>query len=148
MQEKKAQLEANRKLVEAQTKAAAGRRSPLFKFLLDQSQYWTVFESVYKHLDARDVVMLSRTCKDLSTFYSDLIPRKWNIDQRLSQFVADQKSFRSELGQTEALISESFAIQFFMQLRWPDASLDIFVKEGENADSNDSLHGESRRLCL
>ncbi|KAL8850110.1 MAG: hypothetical protein Q9221_004927 [Calogaya cf. arnoldii] len=39
------------------------------------------------------------------------------------------------MGETNALISGSFAIQFFERKFWPDSDLDMYVKEGEESDA-------------
>lgn len=115
----------------AMGKSVVSRRSPLLRFFTDQAQHAVIFEEIYRFLEIRDIFRLGRTCKALSTFYHDLIPRKWNIDARLSRFVNDPIEFRYQLGLADALISGSFALQFFAQQVWSDASLDVFVEDPE-----------------
>ena len=37
------------------------------------------------------------------------------------------------MGELNAIISGSFAVQFFERVTWPSSDLDLYVKEGEEA---------------
>lgn len=39
------------------------------------------------------------------------------------------------MAETNALISSSFAIQFFERVVWPSSNLDMYVEEGEDSDT-------------
>ncbi|KAL9002532.1 MAG: hypothetical protein Q9180_009968, partial [Flavoplaca navasiana] len=51
------------------------------------------------------------------------------------RFVNDPIGLRSKMGELDALISGSFAIQFFERVTWPSSDLDMYVKEGEGSDA-------------
>jgi len=58
---------------------------------------------------------------------------RWDINKKLRSFVTKPIDLRSKLGQNDALISGSFAIQFFDGVIWNESDLDIFVEDGEGA---------------
>jgi hypothetical protein len=49
---------------------------------------------------------------------------------KLSKFVADSPRFCLQLRESEAVISGSFALQFFERITCQDSDLDIFIKHG------------------
>jgi len=77
-----------------------------------------------------DIINLTKTCKVFSNLYGSLIPSQWNVEKRLSHFVRDVISFRCQMASTNALISGSFALQFFHRVYWPASDLDINVHQG------------------
>lgn len=118
--------------------------SPLLDFFTQHERYHVVFDNIYQRLEIKDIVAVSRTCKRLSSFYSNMLPCRWNINRRLARFVNDPKEFRSRLGQADALISGTFALQFFAQLYWLDSGLDIYVRQGAKADTLIRYIGEDK----
>lgn len=80
-------------------------------------------------LRPRDIICLRRTCKDIREYL------QWDINAKLQRFFNNPCAFRSELGRCEALISGSFALQFFERVTWPQSDLDIFAEEGGNFHS-------------
>ncbi|KAI4717418.1 hypothetical protein E4T48_06411 [Aureobasidium sp. EXF-10727] len=109
--------------------------SPLLDIFTQYDQHRIVFDNIYQRLDIKAVIAISRTCKRLSSFYSSMLPCRWNINRRLARFVDDPKEFRSRLGQADALISGTFALLFFAQLYWLDSGMDIYVRQGSKADN-------------
>ncbi|KAG9519766.1 hypothetical protein KCV07_g4760, partial [Aureobasidium melanogenum] len=118
--------------------------SPLLNIFTQYDRYNHVFDNIYQRLGIKDVIAVSRTCKRLSSFYRNMLPCQWNINQRLARFVDDPKEFRSRLGQADALISGTFALLFFAQLYWLDSGLDIYVQEGSKADALIRYIGEDK----
>ncbi|KAL8784342.1 MAG: hypothetical protein Q9195_009087 [Heterodermia aff. obscurata] len=92
-------------------------------------------------LPIADLIRLTRTCKQFSSLYQRALPAHWNIDKRLKRFVNDPQSFRSEMADRDALISGSFALQFFERVTWNESDLDIFL-EGQN-----EVSGFEQYLC-
>lgn len=50
----------------------------------------------------------------------------------------DPVEFRSQMSRHGAIISGSFALQFFERTMWPDADLDIWI-EGVDEEDHDEL---------
>ena len=84
----------------------------------------------------RAIIALSRTCKQLSRTYQDLLQTQWKIDPKLSRFVADPQRLRLQLRHSNAVISGSFALQYFDRVTYHDSDLDIFVEYGDHVDEN------------
>jgi hypothetical protein len=85
----------------------------LFDIFVKRGAYWTIFDRVSSFLPIRDIHVLRRTCKAVTHIYDEMLKSQWNIDARLSRFFRDPRHFREVLGQCDALISGSFALQFF-----------------------------------
>ena len=49
------------------------------------------------------------------------------MDRALRRFVDNPHQFRSKLGEYNAIVSGSFALQFFDRVVWPESDLDIFI---------------------
>ncbi|KAG9640619.1 hypothetical protein KCU95_g6726, partial [Aureobasidium melanogenum] len=118
--------------------------APLLDLFTQYDRYNIVFNNIYQRLDIKDVISISRTCKKLSSFYRNMLPCRWNINQRLARFVNDPKEFRSRLAKADALISGTFALLFFAQLYWLDSGLDIYVQQGSKADALIRYIGEDK----
>lgn len=124
--------------------AQKSRHSPLLDFFTQYERHLVVFDNVYRYLEIKDILSITRTCKTLSSFYSNMLPCRWNINRRLARFVNDPKEFRSQLGQADAFISGTFALLFFAQLYWLDSGLDIYVRHGSKADALVRYIGEDK----
>lgn len=61
------------------------------------------------------------------------LKNRYNINKKSKRFVTKPPAFRSELGRYDALISGSFALQFFDGVVWDESDLDIFVEDGDYA---------------
>lgn len=48
-------------------------------------------------------ISLSRTCTKFANVYQDLVPGQWNVDRRRRLFVQSPRTFRSRMGQHDAL---------------------------------------------
>jgi hypothetical protein len=93
---------------------------------------YPIFSSIAQCLDIADIISITRTCKDLSTFYRKLIPIQFNVDKRLRYFVNDPLAFRSEIARNDALVTGSIALQFFERNSWLDNDLIVLVKRGSS----------------
>lgn len=101
--------------------------SPLLGFLLQREDYYPVFDRICSYLGIEDIISLTRTCKRLSSLYQVLLSTQWNVDRALRRFVDNPHQFRSKLGEYNAIVSGSFALQFFDRVVWPESDLDIFI---------------------
>lgn len=120
--------------VEAMNKTPSNMNSShesVFVRLLQPDFGYPIYRAIYSHLEIGDIVALTRTCKKLSDTYKRLLPLEWKINEKLSYFLKDPHEFRSQMAEHEALISGSFAIQFFARKFWPDSDLDVFVEQGD-----------------
>lgn len=109
------------------------KESPLLE-LLDQSRYAPVRESLMWALDKQTLLRLSRTSKGVrGLIYGD--GTLWNINARLERFFDSPDEFRARQRQNDALISGSFALQFFEHVTWPGSDLDMYVETGDRMES-------------
>lgn len=98
--------------------------------LFDTALY-PIRQGIMSHLDTKDILNLLKTCW---TMRHNIKANEWDINDRLSRFLDSPTAFRSQLGRSNALISGSFALQFFERVVWPDSDLDIMVQEGEDLE--------------
>ncbi|KAI1638414.1 hypothetical protein F4809DRAFT_599895 [Biscogniauxia mediterranea] len=92
---------------------------------------YPIRERIVRCLDTRDALHL---CETSWAMRHDIKANEWDINVKLGRFVKDPVGFRSQLGRSDALISGSFALQFFERVVWPEADLDIMVQDGESLD--------------
>ena len=88
---------------------------------------------MYLPIDA--ICALVRTAKKFGHLQHDLRKTQWNIDVKLSRFVDHPKAFRAQMAANQALVSGSFAIQFFGRVVFTDSDLDVFIHSGEGAQA-------------
>jgi len=101
--------------------------------LVNLLENYPVFNNLCSHLEIVEINTLRKVTKRWSNNLSAHLTERWNINKKLRRFVTDPKTFRSVLGSCDALISGSFAIQFFDGVVWEESDLDIFVECSENA---------------
>ncbi|TVY86545.1 hypothetical protein LAWI1_G008802, partial [Lachnellula willkommii] len=101
--------------------------------LVDLLENYAVFDSLCSHLDVAGIDTLRKVTKRWSGHLSAHLTERWNINKKLRRFVTHPKEFRTELGYWDALISGSFALQFFDGVVWEESDLDIFVEYGADA---------------
>jgi hypothetical protein len=77
-----------------------------------------------------DILLL---CQSVPGFRAFLGQNEWNINQRLKRFFDNPVAFRNLLAKQDALISGSFALQFFERVIWPTSTITICVEEGAKA---------------
>ncbi|KAJ3553855.1 hypothetical protein NPX13_g10776 [Xylaria arbuscula] len=97
---------------------------PHLRMLLSQYPMRT---RIFGELDTKSILNLCRTSPGLR---ADIYSYRWDISRRLERFFQNPTVFRSALGQADALITGSFALQFFTNKFWPESDLDINVQDG------------------
>ncbi|KAL8893571.1 MAG: hypothetical protein Q9192_005134 [Flavoplaca navasiana] len=117
----------------ALTLAAPSERAITFVNTFSRDAHYPIFSCLCDHLSIGGILALSKTCKDFSDIYDFLLPIQWNVDKRLQRFVNDPVGLRSKMGELDALVSGSFAIQFFERVTWLSSDLDMYVKAGARA---------------
>ena len=112
----------------------AGQLETTKPTLYDLFETYPIFDRLCLHLPIREIINLTRTCRALSKLYQTLLHlQQWNVDRSLLRFVKEPRQLRAQMAKCDGLISGSFALQFFERVHWPDSGLDIFVREGHNA---------------
>lgn len=91
----------------------ASESDHLFDIFTKRGSYWTIFDIATSFMPVGDIIALQRTCKATAPIYKELQQTQWNINVRLERFFRQPKAFRSALGENDALVSGSFALQFF-----------------------------------
>lgn len=98
-----------------------------------------------QYLDTRDILKLYRTSWAIRL---DIKANEWNVNHRLARFFKDPTAFRSHLGRANALISGSFALQFFERVTWPESDLDIMIRDGDGLEEMDRYLTESEGYTM
>ncbi|RBR22568.1 hypothetical protein FVER53590_00052 [Fusarium verticillioides] len=93
-----------------------------------------ILEALRSFLTLPDFLALFQVCKRLYISKNDILGLICGINATLKSFVVDATMFRSQLGQYNAVISGPFALNFFQLGSNKVSKLDIFVKEGADAD--------------
>jgi hypothetical protein len=86
-----------------------------------------VYDIIFDHLSALNLIRVSLTCKDGLLATNDYKQRTFSINQLLSRFFNDPLAFRSLQARTGTLISGSQALQFFSRRYWSESDLDIYA---------------------
>lgn len=86
-----------------------------------------VYDLILRNLNAYDLFRLMRTCKALENMVRDFLHREYNFHKYLRKFFMNYIGFRFMQSDTGAIISGSFALQFFTRFHYPTAALDIYV---------------------
>ena len=107
----------------------------VLNFLSERERYYPIFERICLFLPIECLCALSCVSKGLAGLQKDLRKTQWNVDKKLRRFVRNPQALRSQLGQADAVISGSFAVQFFDRVTFPGSDLDIYVTIGSNADT-------------
>ncbi|KAF5232816.1 hypothetical protein FANTH_12795 [Fusarium anthophilum] len=81
-----------------------------------------------------DFLALFQVCKRLYKSKNNILRFICAINAALKSFVTDATMFRSQLGHYNAIISGPFALNFLQLSRNKVLELDIFIKEGADAD--------------
>lgn len=107
------------------------RRQRQLAEMLLQPPILKVFRS---YLITSDFLMLFQVCRQLYLIKDRTLSSICGINVALKNFVGDATLFRSQLGHYNAMISGSFALNFFQSGNKKDSRRDIFVKDGAGAD--------------
>ncbi|KAF7910244.1 uncharacterized protein EAE98_012199 [Botrytis deweyae] len=100
---------------------------------------YPIFDNICTHLDPNEILLLRATTKQLSPLFESLFKTQWNVNLQLKRFIEDPITFRSKLATYNALISGSFALQFFERRFWQESDLDIYVNGSDDSESHDRL---------
>ncbi|KAF7902235.1 hypothetical protein EAF00_002138 [Botryotinia globosa] len=100
---------------------------------------YPIFDNICTHLDPNEILLLRATTKQLSPLFESLFKTQWNINRQLKRFIEDPITFRSKLATYNAVISGSFALQFFERRFWKESDLDIYVNGSDDSGSHDQL---------
>ncbi|TGO46064.1 hypothetical protein BCON_0347g00110 [Botryotinia convoluta] len=100
---------------------------------------YPIFDNICTHLDPNEILLLRATTKQLSPLFESLFKTQWSINRQLKRFVENPIRFRSKLAAHDALISGSFALQFFERRFWQDSDLDIYVNGSDESGSLNRL---------
>jgi hypothetical protein len=104
--------------------------------ILGTNRYPPVFDAITAHLSIKDIIALTRTCRELQPVYQRMISNDaWDVNSRLKKFVNDPPGFRKRLAELDGIISGSFALQFMDRVDWVGSDLDVCVQVGEKADA-------------
>ncbi|KAI1496142.1 hypothetical protein F5X99DRAFT_422356 [Biscogniauxia marginata] len=102
--------------------------------LFDPEKYYPFVRLLSSYLTIADFLLLCQACKGLDVLKGFMLRKFSNINVRLRDFVDDPVMFRSQLGNYGALISGPFALNIFELGRHQVLYLDVFIKDGANAD--------------
>lgn len=103
---------------------------PTFLTTFDRKSHYPVFSALCNCLSIAEIVSLTQTCKKFSDLYQYLLPIQWDVDKALRHYVDDPQGFRSQMARSDALISGTFAAQFFERVFWDRDPMDLLVQEG------------------
>ena len=104
--------------------------------ILSTDRFPIVFDVLTSQLPIKDVIALTRTCRELKPLYQKMVSKNaWDINSRLKKFVDDPLGFRKRLAELDGIISGSFALQFMDRVNWNGSDLDVCVQVGEKADA-------------
>jgi hypothetical protein len=101
--------------------------------LFDPGRYYPVYELLLSLLESLSIVRLSKTCRRLALLYRSAIRQEWNVDRLLCRFVEKPLALREVMRDHGAVISGSFALQFFSRQCWKESDLDLFVQKSIHA---------------
>ncbi|KAI0674150.1 hypothetical protein C8Q78DRAFT_966847 [Trametes maxima] len=92
-----------------------------------QPGFHVIYIRLFSHCTPGTVVNLSRVNRCIRNSSMDYKSRAFNINKRLSRFFDHPNTFRSLQKQTAAIISGSFALQFFDRTYYEESDLDLYV---------------------
>ena len=90
--------------------------------MLFPTEIWLL---IIQFLTTRDLVFLSLTCHDLKHITDDKIQKRLDINNMLSQYMADVDRFRSVMRTTRNFIIGDFTIAFFTGDNLPNYPLHL-----------------------
>lgn len=94
-------------------------------------RYGPVQASILQQLEIRDIIALSRVCKKLRHVYETTIKTQYDINKALKPFFASPVEFRNIQAETDAIISNTTALYFFVR-RHCIKQMMIFVRRGSS----------------
>jgi hypothetical protein len=97
--------------------------------LVDILSLYPICDRFLTELDISDILSVRLLSRRLLPNITSYCQKRWDINRRLRRFVENPKEFRTELGNANAFISGSFAIQFFDNVLWEKSDLDIYLRD-------------------
>ncbi|PPQ98377.1 hypothetical protein CVT26_013837 [Gymnopilus dilepis] len=88
----------------------------------------SVICQLLQHVDILSLVSLSLTSKHLHDIYMWFAERAWDPSWRYRQWFVDVSAFRRLLRRCNAVVSGSFALQYFDRKRYVGSDMDIFLR--------------------
>lgn len=88
---------------------------------------YPIMEEIFDLLGPHDIFAMARTTKAFCEVLSSLHHSRWNINTSLNRFVREPTRLREQLAVWDAVISGSFALQFFERVVWKESDLNIFI---------------------
>lgn len=85
-------------------------------------------------LSPADICQLAKTCRLMHGAIPRRLSSAFNLDGQLLSFFDDPSAFRVLQSRTGAIISGSFALQFFARTAFSQADLDIYVAASARSD--------------
>ena len=101
--------------------------------ILDVLSPYPICDIFLSYLEIADLLNVQLISKRLTSNIKAHCKKRWDINRRLKRFVAHPKAFRTQLGSSDAVISGSFALQFFDDILWSESGLDLYVQDGKRA---------------
>ncbi|KAI0765136.1 hypothetical protein C8Q74DRAFT_1450222, partial [Fomes fomentarius] len=95
--------------------------------LIDVFSCHLISDRVLHQLDPRSLALVACVSRMTQQATQDYRRRAFNINKRLERFFSNPPAFRSLQATTAAIISGSFAVQFFDRSFYPESDLDIYV---------------------
>lgn len=97
--------------------------------LVDILSLYPICDRFLTELDISDILSVRLLSRRLLPNIISYSQKRWDVNRRLRRFVENPKEFRTELGNANAFISGSFAIQFFDNVLWMGSDLDIYLRD-------------------
>ena len=116
--------------------SSTGEPKSLLDFLGIRDDY-PMFNMIARCLDIRDIISLTRTCKQLHHLYQKLLPRFWDIDRSLRPYFNDPKRLRSLMAKYNVLLAGEFVLQFLDRVpAWPGTVFQFYIYTPEGSNAN------------
>lgn len=117
------------------TSAIADGHVTNLKTLLDPRHRYPVVQSVLHHLNVSNMLSLRMVCKAFDWIPAHLAATNFNLNSHLKGFVLEPNRFRQHMRDCDAFISRGFALNFFVRGCLQVLYLDVFVENGQKAES-------------
>lgn len=94
---------------------------------------------ILRHLSPAEICRFQKVSQGCRVSAISALTQVFNIHSRLLYFFKDPNSFRLMQSETGAIISGSFALQFFQRSFYPEADLDLYVVDSAKHIAGDWL---------
>ena len=107
---------------------------PTFLSTFDRESHYPIFSTFCNYLAIAEIISLTRTCKQFAGLYHYLLPKQWDVDKALRDFVPDPIGFRSQMARSDALIHGDFAFRYFEKATWKCQVLEVTVPRDDKSE--------------